>query len=147
MSSQHRKTTAQPRRWGTRHTVVAAAAGAVIGASGYTAIAFGLTAGNEPTPVPAATATVNETGRVLAISDTSMTAQRFDGAVRTYQLTPNTASFTAAGGRSGTASEEFAVNEVVTVVANVSHGTATATAVADHSVTGPDGPPMETSIP
>lgn len=75
-----------------------------------------------------------------------MTAQRLDGAVRTYTLTPNTAAFAGEGGESGTASGEFAVNEVVTVVAYVSHGTATATAVADQSATGPDGPHMETAI-
>jgi hypothetical protein len=144
MTAKHRKQSFTQRRL---NTALLAGAAAVIGAGGYTAVAALSGADQAQSRPDAPQATVNQTGRVLSVTDTSMTAQGADGMVRTYQLTPTTARIPGASGRTSSASGEFAVDQVVTIVATVDDGTATATAVADQGAAAGQAPPMDWSSP
>ena len=146
MRAKHRKQSFTQRRL---NTALIAGAAAVIGAGGYTAIDAATNTDRQPVGQPSVEggATSNQTGRVLAVSDTSMTAQSPDGIVRTYELTPATAKITDDGAGTGSAPDQFAVNQVVTIVATVDQGTATATAVADQRVASGQGAPMDWPSP
>ncbi|CAN5759140.1 hypothetical protein BH10ACT9_BH10ACT9_02110 [soil metagenome] len=86
---------------------------------------------------------VQQQGVVVAVTADSITARSADGFVQTYLVTPNTTAVTQEGGDSFGAATPFAVNDRVAIHATVISGTATATAVADTAVIGPDGPPMD----
>lgn len=85
---------------------------------------------------------VSQQGRVVAVTDDSLTAQSADGSARTYALTPQTTSVTAGGGV-GREAVPFAVNDEVSIVGEVRDGAIVATAVAAHAVSNLDGPPMD----
>jgi hypothetical protein len=91
---------------------------------------------------PHATA-VDQLGRIVAVSDSSVTALGADGVLRTFVMTPDTTTVTRQGGHSGAAASTFAVNDQVSIVGEVRNGTAVATAVAEQSVANLDGPPMD----
>jgi hypothetical protein len=98
-------------------------------------------------PTPSASGgerdTVTQTGRLTAISDTSVTAQSSNGYTRSYRITPDTATIDPSDHRTHSPSAQFSMNEAVTIVATLANGAATATAVADQSVVDGNGPPMD----
>lgn len=85
---------------------------------------------------------INQDGRIIAVTDSSVTAMGADGVARTFVVTPDTTAVTATGG-GGTAASSFAVNDEVSIVGEVRNGTAVATALAAHAVTNLNGPPMD----
>lgn len=93
-------------------------------------------------PAPAADADqfISQQGVIVAVSHDSVTARSADGVTRTYRLTPQTATITDR--RTSSAPPGFAVDDEVAIVGAIQGDTAVATAVADRSMTGPDGPPM-----
>lgn len=87
--------------------------------------------------------TLSQQGTVVAVSADSITTRSADGSMQTYRVTPNTAAVTSTGGQSFSSATPFAVNDQVAVHATVTSGLATATAVADQSVIGSNGVPMD----
>lgn len=85
------------------------------------------TAATQPAPQP-----VTQQGTVIAVTPESLTAKTADGATQTYAITPDTNAITP-----------FTVNDVVTVVGTRQGGAVVATAVAEQSAVGPQGPPMD----
>jgi hypothetical protein len=87
------------------------------------------------------TTVISQTGRVIAISDGSITARSDDGYVQTYVIP---------GGHAGgvLAAPSFAVNDDVTIRATRSGETASVTAI-DYARTrgGPAGPPLAPEHP
>jgi hypothetical protein len=82
-------------------------------------------------------------GRIIAVSPDSVTARSADGYTQTYRVTSDTTSLTPTGNRIVSPATAFAVNDEVQIVGEVRGGTAVATTVADRTVTGLDGPPMD----
>lgn len=80
---------------------------------------------------------------MVAVTDDSLTAQSADGSARTYALTPQTTSVTAAGGGVGPDGAAFEINDEVSIVGEVRDGSAVATAVASQAVSNLNGPPMD----
>ena len=91
--------------------------------------------------------TVTQTGRVTAISAGWVTAQSSDGYTQTYRIAADTAVVATTAGGNAPVGEQFAVDQVVTIVATVSGDTATATAMADQAATGDAGPPQDYALP
>ncbi len=129
--------------------VVGALASAVAGAAVFAAAAVhsvepsaapGLAVG---APAPhTAPQPLSQVGTLVAVSDDSVTARSTNGFTRTYRLTPSTAAITSSGGQ-GPVRSRFAVDDPVTIVGVLSDGDPVATAVADQTVAGLAGPPMD----
>jgi hypothetical protein len=146
--------------WG--RTVAAAGVGAVTGViavASYSVLAedpqqpaaapvSGIAIAAAPQSVPAAQEqTVTQTGRVTAISAGWVTAQSSDGYTQTYRIAPDTTAVPTPADGHAPVGEQFAVDQVVTIVATVSDGTATATAMAEQAATGSNGLPQDYALP
>jgi hypothetical protein len=143
------------RGWSSRQTLAAVGVAAVIAAVGGAAI-FAATSGGsndisggwhgpDRWSAPAAalhgefvvpdgngayTTVLTQTGVLTAVSDTSITAKSADGFTQIYTI--------AAGSRA--ANTQLAVNDTVTIRANVTNNAATATTVTEGDDPGPGGP-------
>jgi hypothetical protein len=148
------------RGWSSRQTLAAVGVAAVIAAFGGAAI-FAATSGGSngmsrgwhgPGPggpgrwsAPAAalhgefvvpdgngayTTVLTQTGVLTAVSDTSITANSADGFTQIYTIAPG----------SRAANTQLAVNDTVTIRANVTNNAATATTVTEGDDPGPGGP-------
>ena len=87
--------------------------------------------------------TVEQVGNVVAITDTSLTAISSDGTIRTYLITPLTTAVTVAPSRHESASSQFSLNDLVSIVGTVDGGTFTATVLVDQALADGNGPPMD----
>ena len=100
-----------------------------------------------PEPPAAAQSTqvtsVTQQGRLIAVTEDSLTARSANGVTRTYAITPNTAGITDSSGQSTSTPASFAVNDQVSIVGTRQGGTIVATSVADQAPVGPEGRPME----
>ena len=85
---------------------------------------------------------LTQQGRLIAVTPDSLTTQSADGSINTYVVTPSTTAITETG-QSASPAASFTVNDEVMVVGTRQGGTAVATAVADKSVAGAQGPPMD----
>lgn len=85
---------------------------------------------------------LSQQGRVIAVSQDSLTTQNADGMIYTFAVTPDTTAISG-DGQSATPATTFAVNDEVTVIGARQGGTVVATAVADTSAVGPQGRPMD----
>ncbi|MGV0836399.1 hypothetical protein [Mycolicibacterium thermoresistibile] len=83
---------------------------------------------------------ISQQGTIVAVTPDAVTTRSADGFTQTYRLTPQTTTIT--GPETPSTAPGFTVNDEVEIVGSVQGGTAVATAVADRSMTGPDGPPM-----
>ena len=97
----------------------------------------------QPTPVPRQTVAesavheqIHREGQVIAASGDSFTTSTPDGQTTTFRITPQTAQIALP-----------AVKRHVVVVGVIHDGVAVATAIADQSVVGPNGPPMDYGLP
>jgi hypothetical protein len=107
-----------------------------------------LVGGASPEPVRVVqTQPLTQDGRIVAVTDTSVTAVGPDGVAQTYVVTPETTSLTPQGGQGGAANQAFAVNDEVLIVGEFRNGTAIATAVAARGVSDMNGPPMDSALP
>ncbi|OPX13413.1 hypothetical protein B1790_00080 [Mycobacterium sp. AT1] len=86
---------------------------------------------------------VSQEGRLVAVTETSVTAESTDGFARTYAITPETNAITAAGSAIGGAATSFSVDDEVSIVGVLRDGKAVATAVAHKQVSNLNGPPMD----
>jgi hypothetical protein len=102
----------------------------------------GSTAGGPATQGGAYLSTVTQSGRLVAIADTSVTVAGDDGITTTYTVTPETTAVPAYGFAIRSLAEQFAPNEAVIVVATVDGGVATATSVIDQGMPYPARSPM-----
>jgi len=75
--------------------------------------------------------TVTQIGRLIAIADTSVSIQGDGGAVLAFTMTPDTILVPAYGREGRPLNEQFVRNQMVVVIAHVTDGVATATAVVD----------------
>ena len=75
-------------------------------------------------------------GQVIAASKDTVTTSTPDGQTTTFRITPDTTQIGAPG-----------LKKNVVVLGVVHDGVAIATAIADQSATGPDGPPMDYDLP
>ncbi len=89
---------------------------------------------------------VTQQGRLIAVTDDSLTAQSANGETRTYAITPNTAGITDSSGQSTSTAASFAVNDQVSIVGTHRGGAVVATAVTDTSMVGPQGRPMDSGV-
>jgi hypothetical protein len=81
---------------------------------------------------------MTQTGVLTAVSDTSLTARSADGFTQVYTIAPG----------SNPASAQLAVNDTVTIRANVTNNAATATRVTEGDDPGANGPaPMSPAQP
>jgi hypothetical protein len=85
---------------------------------------------------------LSQQGRLIAVSPESLTTQSADGMVQTFAVTPNTTAITG-DGQAASPAASFNVNDEVMVVGTRQGGAVIATAVADKSVTGGQGQPMD----
>lgn len=142
MGSRHRKRNSRS----TNGRAVGVAAAMLASAPA----AVGVLLLSAPTGPPVAGAShpkpVTQQGRVVAVSQDSLTAQSADGSARTYALTPQTTSITPDGGAMGAAALPFGVDDEVSIVGEMRDGAAVATAVAASAVANLDGPPMDAII-
>lgn len=76
------------------------------------------------------TTVLTQTGVLTAVSDTSITAKSADGFTQIYTITPG----------SRAANTQLALNDTVTIRANVTNNAATATTVTEGDDPGPGGP-------
>jgi hypothetical protein len=127
MSARHRART-------SRSNLVIGSIVASVGVSSVLAAAIveivspeSSTAVMQPAPQP-----VTQQGTVIALTPDSFTTQGADGITQTYAITPNTNAVTS-----------LAVNDEVTVVGTRTGTDMVATAVAQQSAVGPQGPPMD----
>lgn len=79
---------------------------------------------------------IHREGQVIAASGDSFTTSTPDGQTTTFRITPDTAQITSP-----------AVKRHVVVVGVLHDGVAVATAIADQSAVGPNGPPMDYGLP
>lgn len=89
------------------------------------------------------TTVIEQVGKVVSISDRTLTATSTDGTVKTYAITPWTTAVTLVAGQNRTAEMSFSVDEVVSIVGTVKDGTAVATVVAEQATANGNGPPMD----
>lgn len=107
----------------------------------------------EPASTPAqspqatSSAPVTQRGTVVAVTADSVTTRSDDGLLQTYRITPDTTAVTADRQQPASPAASFAVDDRVAVFATVQAGQPVATAVADQSAVGPDGPPMDYHLP
>lgn len=101
-----------------------------------------------PRPVQAVAAPtlVQQVGRIIAVTEYSVTTRADDGTVMTFLITPNTNRIGVGDAGEGSAATQFAPDQLVTVVGKIQNGTTVATALADDSAVGPDGPPMDYAL-
>jgi hypothetical protein len=145
MSGKHRVRT-------SRSNLVIGSIAASVGVSSVLAAAIvelvAPEASTAPTSTPpqvASQQSLSQQGRLIAVTPDSLTTQSADGMVQTFAVTPDTTAITGDGhGASPAAS--FAVNDEVMVVGTRQGGAVVATAVADKSAVGPDGPPMDYGV-
>jgi hypothetical protein len=95
-----------------------------------------------PAPPPVAEQSLSQQGRLIAVTPDSLTTQSADGMVQTFAVTPNTTTITG-DGQAASPAASFSVNDEVMVVGTRQGGAVVATAVADKSAVGPEGPPMD----
>ena len=101
-----------------------------------------------PSAVPAAQPVpVQQDGRVVAVSATSVTAVGADGLERTYVVTPETATVTQAGDGFGAPVLPFRIDDEVSIIGEVRDGMPVATAVAARELSDGSGPPMDFALP
>ncbi|MDY6998419.1 MAG: hypothetical protein SW019_17600 [Actinomycetota bacterium] len=84
-----------------------------------------------------APAPIEHEGRVVAVSDDSLTTVTPDGEATTFRITPQTHRITGS----------FAPSQDVVVIGVIQDGIPVATAIADPRAVGPDGPPMDYGLP
>ncbi|WP_234880118.1 hypothetical protein [Mycolicibacterium litorale] len=94
-------------------------------------------------PQASSTAPTTQHGTVVAVTADSVTTRSDDGLIQTYRITPDTTAVTADRQQPASPAASFAVDDRVAVFATVQAGQHVATAVADQSAVGPDGPPMD----
>ncbi|MDZ4270209.1 MAG: hypothetical protein U1D00_31785 [Mycobacterium sp.] len=101
-----------------------------------------------PRPVQAVAAPtpVQQVGRIVAVTEDSVTTRAHDGTVTTFVITPNTNKIGVNENGTGSATTQFVPDQLVTVVGKIQNGTTVATALADDSAVGPDGPPMDYAL-
>lgn len=90
---------------------------------------------------------IQRTGRVTAVSPNSLTTTSADGRVTTFRITPDTVAITRPGVSAPFAPTSFAPAQNVVVLGVVRDGVPVATAIADPTVAGPAGPPMDYQLP
>lgn len=100
----------------------------------------------EPAPV-AVTQPVTQQGRLIAVSPDSLTAQGPDGVAHTYRVDDQTHGITAAGSQIGGTTENFTVNDEVSIIGVTRGGDNVATTVVHRDVAGLNGPPMDYALP
>ena len=106
------------------------------------------TAAPRPEPAPVAvTQPVTQEGRLIAISPDSLTAQGPDGVARTYRVDDQTHGITAAGSQMGGTTENFTVNDEVSIIGVTRGGDNVATTVVHRDVANLNGPPMDYALP
>lgn len=150
MSGKHRSPAPMTQRRTTQWPVV------VGGSLSFAVASAGVLAGaivhfSTPDPAPAApetpqatgSAPVTQNGTVVAVTADSVTTRSDNGLLQTYRLTPDTHAVTTDSSQPASPAASFAVNDRVSVFATVQAGQPVATAVADQSAVGPDGPPMD----
>jgi hypothetical protein len=117
---------------------------ASVGVSSVLAAAIVELVAPEPSTTPAALdQSVTQQGRLIAVTDDSLTAQSANGLIRTYALTPNTAGITDGSGQTLSTPASFAVNDEVAIVGSRQNGSLVATAVTE---AGPAGRPMDFGV-
>ncbi|MCZ0729439.1 hypothetical protein [Mycolicibacterium iranicum] len=79
---------------------------------------------------------IQREGQVIAVSGNSFTTSTPDGQTTTFRITPETAQIASPS-----------VKRHVVVVGVVHDGVAVATAIADQTAVGPNGPPMDYGLP
>ncbi|WP_231743335.1 hypothetical protein [Mycobacterium sp. GA-2829] len=136
-----RRTTQWPVVVGGSLSFAVASAGVLAGAIVHFSTPDSAPAAPE-VPQAAGSAPVTQNGTVVAVTDDSVTTRSDNGLLQTYRLTPDTYAVTA-DRQSADPAASFAVNDRVSVFATVQSGQHVATAVADQSAVGPDGPPMD----
>ena len=101
-----------------------------------------------PRPVQAVAAPtpVQQVGRIVAVTEDSVTTRAHDGTVMTFLITPNTNKIGTPATGNSSAATQFVPDQLVTVVGKIQNGTTVATALADDAATGPDGPPMDYAL-
>lgn len=139
MGCRHRKQVNRRRRL-TGLLVASATAAACIALCSLAIVQL-VSSDPEPAGLVAQAQPVSQDGRIVAVSETSVTAVSADGVARTYLLTPETTSVT------GAANPTFAVNDEVSIVGELRNGTAVATAVATRELSNLNGPPMDFALP
>jgi hypothetical protein len=105
-------------------------------------------ASTAPPPAPpqvASQQSLSQQGRLIAVTPDSLTTQSADGIVQTFAVTPDTTAITG-DGHAASPAASFTVNDEVMVVGTRQGGAVVATAVADKSAVGPDGPPMDYGV-
>ena len=101
-----------------------------------------------PRPEPVAvTQPVTQHGRLIAVSPDSLTAQGPDGVAHTYRVDDQTHGITAAGSQIGETTENFTVNDEVSIIGVTRGGDNVATTVVHRDVAGLNGPPMDYALP
>ncbi|MDX1883955.1 hypothetical protein [Mycolicibacterium sp. 120270] len=141
MSGRHRVRT-------SRSNLVIGSIAASVGVSSVLAAAIvEMVSPDGPAATPAPPQAVqqqalSQQGRVIAVSEDSLTTQSADGMIYTFAITPDTTAISG-DGQSTSPAASFAVNDEVTVIGTKQGEAVVATAVADTSAVGPQGRPMD----
>lgn len=145
MSGKHRIRT-------SRSNLVIGSIAASVGVSSVLAAAIVELVTPEASTAPASTPpqvaspqSLSQQGRLIAVTPDSLTTQSADGMVQTFTVTPDTTAITG-DGHSASPAASFTVNDEVMVVGTRQGGAVVATAVADKSAVGPEGPPMDYGV-
>jgi len=146
MGSRHQKPVGKVRRR-TKFAVVGALVAVCVALVALGIVQLSAGAPSEPVRRAAQSQSVSQDGRIVALSDTSVTAVSADGLSRTYLVTPETTAVTPQGGQAGAANVSFTVNDEVSIVGEFRNGTPVATAVAAREVSTLNGPPMDFPTP
>ncbi len=96
---------------------------------------------------PVAVQPLPQQGRLVAVSQDSLTAQTADGALHTFALDAQTHAITAAGSRIGSTADSFAVNDQVDIISVLRDGKPVAMTIAHRDVAALNGPPMDYALP
>jgi hypothetical protein len=136
MSGRHRART-------TKSHLIAASILASVGISSVVsaAVVEWMPATDKAANPPAATQSLQQQGRLIAVSADSITTQGADGSVQTFVVTPQTT--TVGGLQNSAGASSFAVNDEVEVVGTRQGDAVVATAIAAKSATGLQGRPMD----
>jgi hypothetical protein len=136
MSGRHRART-------TKSHLIATSILASVGISSVVSVAvveWMPTTDNAANP-PAMTQSLQQQGRLIAVTADSITTQGADGSVQTFVVTPQTT--TVGGLQNSAGASSFAVNDEVEVVGTRQGDAVVATAIAAKSATGLQGRPMD----